>query len=325
MRFITPHTRGTVPKPSAQTLAGQKAADARWNRDVARATHQGTLNIDGAPLDCVVLEDGRRVISQASILSVLGRDPSSGRQSRYENRPPFLGANNLLPYFTLELTEMFDRIDYRVEGTKGIKNGYNAEILPRVCNVYLAARSEGALSPSQQKAAEESERVVRALSLVGITALVDEATGYQDTRARNELQKLLEVYIAEDFRPWMKRFPEIFFKEMYRLHGWEFRPGNHHHPSYTGKFINQYIYEAMPAGVLDRLRELNPTTAAGGRSRKHHQHLTEDQGVRHLERQIQQTITLMRASDTKEEFKMLFDKVNPSHTEHEGLIDWDAE
>ena len=325
MRNMTTHESGPVPRPSPKTIAAQKAVDTRWGHDVERATHQGVLNIDGATLDCVVLEDGRRIISQASIMSTLGRSTSSGRRTRNDNRPPFLEANNLVPYITPELAESLVRVDYRVGDAKGIKSGYNAEILPRVCNVYLSARADGVLIPNQKPAAEESERVVRALSLIGITALVDEATGYQETRAKNELQKLLEAYIAEDFRPWMKRFPEVFFKEVYRLYGWEFKPGNHKHPGYTGKFINQYIYDAMPDGVLDRLRELNPPKEGGGRSRKHHQHLTEDHGVRHLEQQIQQTITLMKASGSKDEFKILFDRVNAPEKAHQTMIDWEAE
>lgn len=323
MRFMETHNGGPVPKPSPQTIAGQKAADTRWGRHVERATHQGTITIDGATLDCVVLEDGRRIISQASIMSTLGRSTSSGRRTRNDNRPPFLEANNLMPYVTPEMWESLQRVDYRVGDAKGIKSGYNAEILPRVCNAYLSARDDGVLIPNQMPAAEESERVVRALSLVGITALVDEATGYQATRAKDELQKLVEAYIAEDFRPWMRRFPEVFFKEVYRLHGWDFKPGNHHHPGYTGKFINQYVYNVMPDGVLDRLRELNPAKEGGGRARKHHQHLTEDIGVRHLEQQIQQTITLMKASDDKEQFRLLFDRVNAPEKARQEMIDWD--
>lgn len=319
---MTSYPSGPVPKPPARTIAGQKAADARWGRNVERATHQGTLQIADQLLECAVLEDGRRVITQASVMSVLDRSTSSGRRTRNDNRPPFLEANNLLAYVSPELRSILPRIDYRVGTNQGIKSGYNAEILPRICDVYLSARADGVLASNQKSAAEAAERVVRALSLVGITALVDEATGYQETRAKDELQKLLEAYIAEEFRPWVKKFPEVFFKEVYRLHGWEFKPGHHQHPSYTGQFINKYVYEAMPDGVLDRLRELNPVHPGGNRSRKHHQHLTEDQGVRHLEGQIQQVITLMRASQDRKQFQALFDRVNEPEKAHQMMIDW---
>lgn len=319
---MTSHTGGPIPKPPPRTIAGQKAADARWGRRVERATHQGVLQIADQDLECFVLEDGRRVLSQASIMATLERSKSSGRRTRNDNRPPFLEANNLVPYVSAELDEILPRIDYRVGDKKGLKSGYNADILPLICDVYLSARADGVLLQNQRPAAEAAERVVRALSRVGITALVDEATGYQETRAKNELQQLLAAYIAEEFRPWVKQFPEVFFREIYRLYGWEFKPGNHKHPKYTGQFINKYVYKAMPDGILEQLQQLNPVQEGGNRSRKHHQHLTSDQGVRHLERQIQKVITLMEISDDPRQFQAYFDRVNFPEQAHQTMIDW---
>ncbi len=254
-------------------------------------------------------------------MSVLDRSQSTGRRTRNDNRPPFIEANNLTPYITTELSEVLERVDYRVGDAKTIRSGYNAEILPRVCNVYLDAEEDGVLTANQKPAAEASRRVIKALALVGITALVDEATGYQETRAKDELQRLLDAYIAEEFRPWIRTFPETFFKEIYRLQGWEFVPGNNHHPQYVGKFINKYIYEPMPTGVLDRLRGLNPRNEHGNRPRKHHQHLTSDVGVTHLERQISQVITLMQASDDRVQFDHLFERVNSRGLPVQQMLD----
>mgnify|MGYP003561277120 CR=1 FL=1 len=52
---------------------------------------------------------------------------------------------------------------------------------------------------------------MRAFARVGITALVDEATGYQYERENDELQKILKAYISEELLPWQKRFPDIFY------------------------------------------------------------------------------------------------------------------
>jgi len=65
--------------------------------------------------------------------------------------------------------------------------------------------------------------LIRGLARVGIIALVDEATGYQEVRARQELQRILEAYVQAELRPWIKTFPDEFFKEIYRLQGWEIR------------------------------------------------------------------------------------------------------
>lgn len=298
---------GKLPKPDPRKVAGQKAADTRWGRQIQRATHQGTIDIDGTELSCYVLQDGRRIISQASIFTTLGR-PARGRRTSRENRAPFIEAKNLAPFIGPELEEILQRVDYRVGDKKPIQSGYDAEILPRVCNVYLDAEEAGVLLPSQKPAAEAARKVIKALALVGITALVDEATGYQETRAKDELQRLLDAYIAEEFRPWVRRFPESFFREIYRLQGWKFIPGNHHHPQYVGRFINTYVYEHMPEGILEKLRDLNPKNEQGNRARKHHQHLTEDTGVAHLERQVARVITIMEISEDKVQFDALFNK-----------------
>jgi hypothetical protein len=56
--------------------------------------------------------------------------------------------------------------------------------------------------------------LLRAFARVGIVALVDEATGFQDIRARDDLHKILEAYIAKELLPWTKRFPNEFYKEI---------------------------------------------------------------------------------------------------------------
>ncbi|MGO9269624.1 MAG: P63C domain-containing protein [Terriglobia bacterium] len=69
-----------------------------------------------------------------------------------------------------------------------------------------------------------------------------------------------------------------------------------------------YPCSALPPGVLEELRRLNPVTESGWRKRKHFQHLTADTGNEHLDRQITAVITLMRISDRKEELERNFAK-----------------
>ncbi len=62
--------------------------------------------------------------------------------------------------------------------------GYQAEALPEICNIWLQARQDGALNDQQSDRAQAAEIVMRALANLGVIALIDEATGYQDTRDR---------------------------------------------------------------------------------------------------------------------------------------------
>ncbi|SRR6266568_5173439 len=111
-----------------------------------------------------------------------------------------------------------------------------------------------------------------------------------------------------EFRPWVKRFPDTFFSEIYRLQGWEYRPGQSRRNPQVGKWINKYVYEQLPEGVLEELQRVNPVTEKGWRAHKHHQHLTADTGNVHLDRQITSVTTLMRIATSKEEFDLLFER-----------------
>lgn len=297
--------------PAERSESARRAAEKRWGRSWVQATHAGVLVVGDLELEVAVLEDGTRVVNQKTIMRALGRSLTTGRHQRTESRPPFLAAGNLVPYFPDTLVDMFQPIEFRVPGQTVSSTGFRAEILPLVCETYLSALDAGALLDSQMSAAEAAGKLVRGLARVGIIALVDEATGYQEIRARDELAMILNAYIAPELQPWTKRFPDEFFREIYKIQGWEFKPGTSKRTPYVGKLINKYIYEQLPPGVLDELRSLNPRTPSGYRRHTHHQYLTADTGNRHLDRQISTVATLMRISDSKQQFEKLFDRAFP--------------
>jgi len=118
-----------------------------------------------------------------------------------------------------------------------------------------------------------------------LRSLVDEATGYQDIRTQNELNQILELYVQEELRPYVSKFPNTFFKEVFRIYGWPYKAGSTKRPSVVGKFINRYIYEPLPPNVLPKIQELNPVTEKGWRRWKNFQFLAET-GNEHVDRQI---------------------------------------
>jgi hypothetical protein len=279
---------------------------------VAVATHEGELVIGDKRFECAVLDDGTRVLSQGTVLEALGRAPTRGRDElRRGGLPPFLAAANLQMFISEELLENYEPVQYRRPGGSARALGYKAEMLPMVCEVYLDAKINDALHHTQIGTAAAAELLIRGLARVGIIALVDEATGYQEVRARQELQKILEAYVRAEFRPWVRTFPHEFFREIYRLHGWEFRPGTTRRTPHVGKLIKHYIYEQLPEGVLEELERINPKNDKGNRPRKHHQHLTSSTGNVHLDKQITGVMTLMRAARSRREFDDLFERVFP--------------
>jgi len=309
--------------PDERQAIARQAAQARWGDLIPHAVYNGQLKIADREIDCAVLENGTRLLTQQTFLKAIGRARSakggtgSTRLSLEKGLPPFLIAENLQPFIPDELRSLANPIIFR--NTRGIKAyGYEATLLPRVCEVYLKARDANSiaevegrrlLTDDQKRIAAVCDLLMRGLAQVGIIALVDEATGYQAQREKDELNRILSAYINEELRPWVKRvFPEEFFKQIYRLHGWAYTPGSISRPQVIGTMINKWIYEYLPEGVLEALREKNPRNETGRRNHKHHQFLTQEEGIRHLEGQIAVVTSLLRVSDTKEEFDRLFSK-----------------
>jgi hypothetical protein len=293
--------------PERRIEIAKQGAFARWS--LPKATHEGILEIGALPLIVAVLEDGTRLLSSRSFLTALGR-PWKGTYKRTE-RPNFIEANNLNAFVSSGLLDVLEPVEYlTLRGQKAV--GYRAELLPLVCDVYLAARAAGKLHPRQEEAARQAEILVRSLSKLGIIALVDEATGYQKVRARDELQQILAGYIAAELLPWAKRFPDSFYEELHRVRGWKYAPGSNARNAYIGKLTNTLIYKQLPQGVLEELRSKNPRDpVTKRRKRTHHEHLTSDIGHPHLEKQIVSVTTLLSVSDDWGEFARLFTKKFP--------------
>jgi hypothetical protein len=308
--------RGGIARASSLSEEKRKeiakhAAEQRWSVSLPKATHAGEIKIGDTIIACAVLESRKRVLTQETFLKAIGRAGKAkggkGSTMLVDGIPPFLAADNLKPFISDELFQSTTPIIFRsVSGVRGF--GYDAMLLPMVCEVYLRARDARAILPSQGHIVEACDLLMRGLARVGIIALVDEATGYQHERANDELIKILEAYVQEELRPWVRTFPPEFFRQMYRLQGWEYRPGTSRRTPYVGKLINKYVYAELPPGVLAGLRRLNPVTERGYRKHKHFQFLTADTGNEHLDRQITAVVTLLKISDTKGEFEANFEK-----------------
>jgi hypothetical protein len=263
-----------------------------------------------------VLETGKRLLTQETFLTSIGRagkaKAGTGSFTTVDGLPPFLAAENLKDFISDELRQSTTPIFFRND--KGIRAaGYEAKLLPMVCEVYLKfrdkkLRNQEPIPINQKHIVEACDLLMRGLAHVGIVALVDEATGYQEYRAKDELSRILEAYIAEELRPWIRTFPEEFFKQIYRIHNWPYRVGSTKRTQYVGKLINKLVYEQLPPPVLPTLKELNPVTEKGYRKHKHFQFLTADTGNIHLDRQITAVTMLLKVSDDKADFWENFKK-----------------
>lgn len=317
--MTTPQSKGGAIRaekltPEQRHEIASAAAKARWAEASAlpKATHTGNLTIGDTEIPCAVLTDGTRLLTQAGFLQALGRSskPKSRSQQVTDTLPPFLSTRSLAPLITEEIVEASAPIAF-ITPTGGKALGHRAELLPKVCDLFLQARAEGLLTAQQQSLAVQSEILVRSLAKVGIVALVDEATGFQNERDRDELHRLLSTYLTEERLAWAKRFPDEFYRQIYRLKGWKWPAGKGKTPL-LGHITNDIVYDRLPEGVLPKLRELNPMDAESKRRKhKHHQFLSEQVGQPDLRDHILQILPLMKISRSWETFKRHLDEAFP--------------
>lgn len=286
-------------------------ADKKTTDKLPKEINSGVLPL-GAGIPCSVLDNEMRVLSAPGLNGAFGANAkkmatvTSNDGEKELKIPPMLSSGRMKKYITDDLlARVAAPVRYRGMHGGHIRYGYEAGLLHEICVAFLDARRAGALKADQEHYADSAELLMRGFAKVGLIALIDEVTGYQAQRARDDLQKILAAYISKELLPWTKKFPDEFFEQVYKIHGWAYKPGSVKRPGYIGTIINKFVYAPLPDGVFAELQRLNPPVN-GHRKHKHFQLLTEHTGHPHLDRQIIAVITLMRAARTKDEFEMLF-------------------
>ncbi|RJQ20297.1 MAG: hypothetical protein C4560_05225 [Nitrospiraceae bacterium] len=311
------HARAEVLSPEQRRDIASKAASARWNADVPKAEYEGTLKIGQNILSAAVLPNGKRVLTQSAFLTTLGRSRTpkagTGVLSTVDGIPFFLQAEALKPFISEDLLMSTTPIFFINKSGKKMV-GYDAQLLPMVAEVYLKMRdyylSENKQIPRQyQHIVKACDIVMRGLAHVGIIALVDEATGYQEIRDRIALQKILDKYLTDEWAKWTKTFPDEYYRELFRLKNVPYPPipSSTKKPSYVGHWTNDIIYSRLAPGVLEELKKKNPRLPSGNRSRKFFQHLTIDYGHPELKDLLSNVIFLMKTCKSWDDFKERLD------------------
>lgn len=278
-----------------------------------KATHEGAINIGDSAIQCAVLNTGERVITQSGFMRALGRARQAKGREHYKgdvNLPVFLTAQNLKPFISnvLEVTSSQKEIRF-LNGNKAF--AYSADLLPEVCDVFIKADRAGVLKPNQKHIADRAHIIMKGLAHVGIAGLVDEATGYQEVRDKKALAAILDKFLRKELAAWAKRFPDEFYKEMFRLRGWAWNPASVAKPSVVGRYTNDLVYDRIAPALLEELEKKNPKNEKGNRINRHHQWLTEDIGHPALAQHLHAVIGFMRASSNWDGFYRLMQRAFP--------------
>ena len=285
--------------------------------NIPRATHTGELNIGNSRIPCAVLEDGTRVLSEHGITNALlgSRSGYSKRRTRASKAkgaplPLFLAPESLKPFISSSLAGgPLKPLKYRQNSR--IVYGFGAEVLPEICDVWLRAKDAGALQTQQLDKAKKAEMLMRGLAHIGIIALVDEATNYQEIRDREELQKILDKYLLADRAKWAKRFPDEFYKQIFRLRDWRWHGMKVNRPQVVGHYTNDIVWDRLAPGVREELERKNPPVKTGARASKHHQWLTDDIGHPALQLHLTGVVAIMRGSIKWDQFKRSLQRAYP--------------
>jgi P63C domain len=303
-------------------LAGVQAK--RERATLVPITHQGDLKLSGFDLPCYVTSSGERLLSgrglQEALRLVDEEAPASGQKpgSRVDRFLSSKWANPLI--YKDKGPDHFLPIRCVYEG-KAI-SGYRAEVLADVCEAMLEARDLGLLTtPRRLAIAKQCEILMRGFMRVGIIALVDEATGYQKDRVRDELAQILQAFVAKEMQPYLKKFPAQFYQELFRLRNLPFDPKSVKRPLYFGHLTNDIIYRRLAPGVWLELKQKSKKEVLDSQAIKPHLHrfLTGDIGDPKLKTLITKVTTIMQLSISWPDFKQKLDQLLPAYNESMSL------
>ncbi len=326
---VSGKARGGVARANALTSnelkeIAKKGANARWNDSIEVAKRSGTIEIGDISIQCAVLEDGTRVLSERAITKAFGGKRGGSHWRRLKENPDgaylpiFLSAGNIKPFIDNKLAEDLGRRRiYRQRRGGTAAYGIEASLLPRICNVYLKMRDDKnkPLTSKQVPLSFQADLIMRGLAEVGIVALVDEATGYIEEKRKDEYRILFQEFIRQQVKEYEKEFPKQFTDNFYRLYG--ISPGQAgKHPQFFGVLTRKYIYEPLAnskGAILEMLDEKNPVvTSKGGRKYKMFQFLTDTIGLPAFRAHLWQVVGILSASRNKAEFDRAFKRAFPT-------------
>lgn len=285
------------PAPGQNTPKNADLGAGPLEPPLPTALFPGKLQIGDTEFAVYVLDNGKRVMAQREVVRVL-----TGRVDKGDLKT--LRSRSLSNYIDADAI-VNQTIQFSIPGTQYKGNGFEATLLLDICDAYLRARDDKALAPNQRDIAKQAEIITRACAKVGIIALIDEATGYEKFKKKQDLQLKLQAFIADDLQEWALMFPQDFWFELARLEGVHYSPRSR--PLRWGKYIMAFVYDAVDGNgeVGKELRKRNPDP----RFKQNHHQWLRDFGRQKIHDQVQKVITIMKLCDDMDDFRKKFARV----------------
>ena len=210
--------------PEERIARAKKAVAVKLERaSLPKAIKSGVLKVGDLELEVFNLPCGARVVNQRSLFKALGMNPATTPEKDFVEKngesmktPVFSPHASVKPFITNDFSVQEKPIKFLAKNNSKEQWGYNVLIFPQLCNAYILAKNAGKLSERLDYVYQSCLRLLLAFSNVGVIALVDEATGYQEIRKRNELQLLFSKILRPEYEglaKWEKRFQDWFYSE----------------------------------------------------------------------------------------------------------------
>jgi P63C domain len=305
--------RAAVLSKAKRKDIAQRAALARWQGPMKKAVHGSSdrpLRLGGIAIPCYVLEDETRVLSQRGLHTGIGLSEGGGKS----------GARKIAELMAQLQEKGINSRDLAARANSpirfvmpggGIADGYDAKILPDICAVLIEAGQKGKLGARRAHLAERAAILQHGFATLGIIALVDEATGYQEHRRTDSLARILEEFIAKELQPYVTTFQVDYYKEIYRLRGLEYPKDTPKRPQYFGVLTNDIVYKRLAPGVLEELKRVTPRLLSGRHKDKLFQRLTQNKGYPKLREHLGAVVTMMQLSNGWHDFMAKLDRLRP--------------
>ena len=301
---------------------GRKAALSRWNKDVPKADYEGTLKFGDISFKCAVIEkpDGSavRLISQTDFMDGMGMYYSGyiAKQHREKDAPAgvpmFLAQSALKPFVEANLEVLqFELVSYITEGGQ-LAKGIPAEIISKICKVWVEARKSGALGKAKRmlQIAENAAIIRDASPMSGWSPWLMKLPAIR-TCALGRLAGNPERVSEQVFRCVVKTHPGRVLQADIPPQRVGMAGDENESVSSGWQHTTDLVYKRLAPGVQEELNHRNPKDDKGNRRSKHHQWLTDDIGHPALAQHLHAILGLMRASKTWEQFKTLANTAFP--------------
>ncbi len=244
-----------------------------------KVAYKGNVRLGTILSDCYVLDNGERVLSYRNAVKAIS-DKDSGDLGSYNlliSKENQVAENVLISHDKILISkenQVAETLNFLIEQNNTVAKGISTDYFISICEEYVKRLYEGRLKTERQREiAYRCSFVLSGFSRLGLKALVDESTGYQEHREKDELQVKLDAYLLGYFREWEKAVPDEYYIELGRLTSWKTPLGNR--PKYWGKLMIELVYDTLEPQVVEYLKNNKPPA-----NTRWHQRFTENVGLR---------------------------------------------